>query len=142
MATVSTPEQAMVQIANLTRKQDNPNDKGLLVSLGQALLDAAEHLEGMVWQSGGKAQKGTVTVKIPLHAYKDAMGEIKLKLTNNIDVKLPSQYSSHDGEFYLGDGVLSTSPIAKRQEKMFAPEVIEGGNAMEAPKERKAGKAI
>ncbi len=137
---ISTPEQAMQQISELLRKQDNPSDKGMIVATANALLDTIEHLERVLVLNGGNAQKGCVTIKIPLHAFKDAMGEIKTKITHKIAVQLPSQYTAHSGEFYVNDGVLSTSPFAKTQEKLFTPAVIEGGNSkpVAAPEAKKA----
>jgi len=137
MAMISTPEQAVQQLSELFRKSDNPRDKGFIVALGRAIMDTVDHLE-MVHKQDGTAQKGCITVKIPMHTFKDGMGEVKTKIAHNIERKLPSEYASYKGELYVQDGVLSTSPFAKEQKKMFPVEVIEGGNAVK-PVEPKAG---
>lgn len=144
MAFISTAEQAVQQLSHLMKDSENPNDQGFLVNMGRAVLSGVTHLKQLVDLSGGKAQKGSVTVTISLHAFRGANKEIKCRPSVAIVKKLPSEFLKHDGEFYIGDqGELSTSPIARDQEKMWTPEVLDGGAPKAETKvERKAGKAI
>lgn len=140
MATISTPEQAIKQFSDLMRDTNNPHDRGFLVNMGRAVLAGVEHLKHLVELSAGKAQKGTVTVTFSLHAFRDAKKEIRCKPTIGISSKMPSEFLKHEGEFYVGDeGELSTSPIAREQEKMFEPKVLDGGAMPEQSTEKRKG---
>lgn len=144
MAFVSTAEQAIVQLSGLMKDSSNPHDRGFVVNMGRAVLGAVAHLKNLVETSGGKAQKGTVTITIKLHAFRDPNKEFRCKPSVHIGNKLPSEFFAHEGEFYVDDeGNLSTSPIARTQEKLPGLTVVELDGAPTQPKaERKAGKAI
>lgn len=142
MATISTPEQAVQQLSHLMKDSDNPHDGGFLINMGTAILSSVLRLKSMVSLSGGLAQKGTVTVTIALHAFRDDKKEIRCKPSVKIGRKLPEEFLPHKGEFYVGDeGELSTSPIAREQGRMFEPKVLDGGQA-KPTEERKGSKAI
>lgn len=143
MATVSTPEQAVQQLSHLMKESGNPHDAGFLVNMGAAILGSITRLKNMVALSGGLAQKGTVTVTISLHAFRDEAKEIRCKPSVKIGRKLPEEFLPHKGEFWVGDeGELSTSPIARGQDKLWTPDVLDGGQAIKAKEERKGSKAI
>ncbi len=140
MASISSPEQAFVQLSELLRNRKNKNDKGFLYRVGKAVLDATRRLESLV-EITGLAQKGKVKLEISMHAFRNGTGEIVCKPTVTIGTTLPSEYAGAHGEFYVGDeGALNTSPVARQQEKMFTPEIIEGGASenVEPKKGRKA----
>lgn len=141
MAFISSPEQAVMQLSELLRNKKNPHDLGFLCRIGKAFLDATKKLEDLV-DVTNEAQKGKVIVEFHLHAFRNKNREIVCKPKVTIGMKLPSEYTAAEGEFYLGDdGELSTSAIARDQEKMFAPEVIDGGKARDHAEPRKGRRA-
>lgn len=144
MSQISKPSNALNTLVHLLKKADDPDDPGLMVEVGDALLKTAAVMAKKVRQTG-KACKGDVTLKFSLKAYRTKNNEVALEIEPITTCKQPQLAQERAVQLFAGhEGELSTTAI-QEELPMFSKDsakVVDGDNDNHAENAGKAGRRM